>query len=297
MIAACEEATTASAPAEQTIRAAANSLPSVAHPTPVQPKDRTQRALCLDDIVAFTTHVVNRRVTERDNKWLASGGDQKLGRTARGHRPPRRNGRGARRLLHPAPGLARQDQTRDDRSARGRSVRSRRRRIVGAARGSADRRGRRGTDDGRARSAARGAPGRRRARGDAGRGGGRATRRSGPPGARRPTGSDPRRRRQRHGQDDDDRQALRATERARAVGDPRRSGHLSRRGGGAARDLGAALQGRLRRLRARGRPGGGRLRRDRGGDGARPRRRHRRHGRPAPHADEPDGRSSRRCVA
>ncbi len=45
----------------------------------------------------------------------------------------------------------------------------------------------------------------------------------------------------------------------------------------------------LRRLGARGRPGRGRLRRDRGRDGARARRRDRRHRRPAAHADEPDG--------
>ena len=40
---------------------------------------------------------------------------------------------------------------------------------------------------------------------------------------------------------------------------------------------------------ARRRPGRGRLRRDRGGPGARPGRRDRRHRRPAAHADEPDG--------
>ena len=45
----------------------------------------------------------------------------------------------------------------------------------------------------------------------------------------------------------------------------------------------------LRRRPERRRPGRGRVRRRRGGGGARPRRRDRRHGRPPAHAGEPDG--------
>ena len=79
--------------------------------------------------------------------------------------------------------------------------------------------------------------------------------------------------------------------RARPLGPRRRGRHVPRGRGGAARDLGRAGGRGLRRRAARRRPGGGRVRRGRGSACARPRRRHRRHGRPPAHAGEPDGRA------
>ena len=61
---------------------------------------------------------------------------------------------------------------------------------------------------------------------------------------------DPRRRRERDGQDDHDRQAREPPARIRALGDPRRRGHVPRGRGGAARDLGRPRAGRFRRLLA-----------------------------------------------
>ena len=95
-------------------------------------------------------------------------------------------------------------------------------------------------------------------------------------------------RRQRHRQDDDRRQARRARPPRGRLGRRRRRRHVPGRRGRAARDLGAAGGRRLRRsvhgqdparsptTRSRRRVAG-------------PRRRHHRHGRPAAHADEPDG--------
>ena len=175
-------------------------------------------------------------------------------------------------------------------------------RDVGAARGGADRGGRRRADDAGDRRAAR------EATAEDERGRARRARARCSPSSRprrrlrmlaldaRPAG-DPRRRRQRHREDDDDRQAREPTARVRPLGDRGRSGHVPRCRRRAARDLGRACGSGLRRLDPRRRPGGRRIRRDRGGRGARARRRHRRHGRPAAHPDRASWRSSRRSAA
>ena len=102
---------------------------------------------------------------------------------------------------------------------------------------------------------------------------------------------DPRRRRQRHRQDHQHRQAREPVCRGGAPRDPRGGGHVPGRGHRPAAHLGGPGRHRDGRARARRGPRRGRLRRAR--RGRRPRRgpRDRRHGRSPAHEVEPDGRA------
>ena len=182
--------------------------------------------------------------------------------------------------------LAREVAPRAHRAARRGGVRSRRRRGVGAARGGADRRRRRRAGHRRARAAPRGA------RPDLGELGAALAEEIesllGEPGIlhvqARPTvilvvgvnGT---------GKTTTIGKLGEAALRARALRRRRGRRHVPRRRRGAARDLGEAGRRGLRRLRARRRPGRGRLRRDRGRAGPRARHRDRRHRGPPAHPD------------
>ena len=107
---------------------------------------------------------------------------------------------------------------------------------------------------------------------------------------------DPRRRRQRHRQDHDDRQARRPLPVGGPNGHARRRRHVSRRGDRAAEDLGRARRRAGHRPRHRQRCRRPRLRRAGGGEEGRHRRPPHRHRRPAAEQGRADGASSTKIV-